>query len=88
MGRLFVSASTTAIFRYSHNSPIADRQVPQNLYRVTVDTPEPARAIVPGEYKTMDAVFIRLADKSCPEVMRPPWVLSVSKLLTVSSSWP
>jgi hypothetical protein len=38
-------------------SPIADRQVPQNLYRVSVDSPEPTPAIVPGEYKTMDAVF-------------------------------
>jgi hypothetical protein len=38
-------------------SPIAGRQVPQNLYRVAVDTLEPTPALIPGEYKTIDAVL-------------------------------
>jgi hypothetical protein len=38
-------------------SPIAGRQVSQNLYRVAVDTPEPTPALIPGEYKTIDAVL-------------------------------
>ena len=38
-------------------SLIAGRQVPQNLSRVAFDTPEPAPALIPGEYKTIDAVL-------------------------------
>jgi hypothetical protein len=38
-------------------SLIAGRQVPQNLSRVAFDTPEPTPALIPGEYKTIDAVL-------------------------------
>ena len=36
-------------------APIPGRQVPQNLYRVAIDTPN--STVYQGEYKTIDAVL-------------------------------
>jgi hypothetical protein len=38
-------------------SPIVGRQVRKISNRVAVDTPEPTPALIPGEYKTIDAVL-------------------------------
>jgi hypothetical protein len=38
-------------------APIPGRQVPQNLYRVAIDTPNSSSTVYQGEYKTIDAVL-------------------------------
>ena len=38
-------------------APIPGRQVPQNLYRVAIDTPNSTLSVYQGEYKTIDAVL-------------------------------
>lgn len=38
-------------------APIPGRQVPQNLYRVAIDTPNSTPTVYQGEYKTIDAVL-------------------------------
>lgn len=37
--------------------PIPGRQVPQNLYRVAIDTSDSTPTVYQGEYKTIDAVL-------------------------------
>ena len=38
-------------------APIPGRQVPQNLYRVAINTSTPTPTVYQGEYKTIDAVL-------------------------------
>ena len=38
-------------------APIPDRQIPQNIYRVSIDTSNSPPTVSQGEYKTIDVVL-------------------------------